>query len=320
MGHENRVWTAALIVIGDEILSGRTEDRNVAQVARWLNEQGVRLAEVRVVPDVEERIVEAVNTLRAEMDYVFTTGGIGPTHDDITIDAIAQAFDVPVIVHPEARRILEEYYAQPGRRQRGAAADGAGAGGRRADPEPQLRRAGREDGQRPHPRRRAQHRRARMLDALTGTLKGGRPVVSATVTAHAPESEVADLLRQVQGEHAGVSIGSYPFYRDGRFGADFVIRAEDPELVERCADALRSRLKADGFRAQLGARLGPPAPQVQPHHDPGDRQRRRDDPADEDDHLPQASPCRCRRGSAASAGRPFPAAAAWAGSRRACRR
>src|SRR5690606_6216694 len=110
----DRIWTAALVVIGDEILSGRTHDRNIAQVASWLQVQGIRLAEVRVVPDVEARIVEAVNALRASHDYLFTTGGIGPTHDDITVDAIARALGVPVVVHPEARAILESYYATRG--------------------------------------------------------------------------------------------------------------------------------------------------------------------------------------------------------------
>ena len=103
MVDQSRTWTAALAVIGDEILSGRTQDKNVAQVALWLNEQGIRLAEVRIVPDDLARIAETVNALRAAHDYLFTTGGIGPTHDDITVDAIAEAFGVPVIVHPEAR-------------------------------------------------------------------------------------------------------------------------------------------------------------------------------------------------------------------------
>src|SRR5215212_12078162 len=111
---EEKVWTAALIVIGDEILSGRTQDRNIAQIATWLNVQGIRLAEVRVVPDVEERIGEAVNALRAANDYLFTTGGIGPTHDDITVDSIAKALGIGVVVHPEARAILEKYYADKG--------------------------------------------------------------------------------------------------------------------------------------------------------------------------------------------------------------
>src|SRR3569833_3151410 len=96
-----RTWTAALVVFGDEILSGRTQDKNVAQVAIWLNEQGIRLAEVRVVPDDAERIGEAVNALRKTHDYLFTTGGIGPPHDDITVDAIAAALGVPVVVHPK---------------------------------------------------------------------------------------------------------------------------------------------------------------------------------------------------------------------------
>src|SRR6478735_624397 len=106
----DRIWTAGLVVIGDEILSGRTQDKNIAQVATWLNEQGIRLSEVRVVPDEIEPIAEAVNSLRLAHDYLFTTGGIGPTHDDITVDAMAAAFGVPVVVHPEARKILEDYY------------------------------------------------------------------------------------------------------------------------------------------------------------------------------------------------------------------
>ena len=109
MSDQPRQWTAALAVIGDEILSGRTEDKNVARLATWLNEQGIRLAEVRIVPDDTKRIGEAVNALRVRHDYLFTTGGIGPTHDDITIDAIAEAVGVPVVVHPDARRMLEDY-------------------------------------------------------------------------------------------------------------------------------------------------------------------------------------------------------------------
>ena len=111
---DDKVWTAGLVVIGDEILSGRTQDRNVAQIASWLNVQGIRLSVVRVVPDIEARIVEAVNALRDGNDYLFTTGGIGPTHDDITVDSIAAALGVPVVVHPEARAILERYYADKG--------------------------------------------------------------------------------------------------------------------------------------------------------------------------------------------------------------
>ena len=106
MTDNTRIWTAALIVVGDEILSGRTQDKNIAQVASWLGIQGIRLREVRVVPDVMDAIVEAVNTLRARNDYLFTTGGIGPTQDDITVDAVAQALGVDVVIHPKARAIL----------------------------------------------------------------------------------------------------------------------------------------------------------------------------------------------------------------------
>jgi molybdenum cofactor synthesis domain-containing protein len=113
MAHE-RIWTAAVLVIGDEILSGRTQDLNVAQIASWLNVQGIRMREVRIVPDVEDEIVDALKALRARYDYVFTTGGIGPTHDDITVDAVAKALDVPVVIHPDARAILERYYQTRG--------------------------------------------------------------------------------------------------------------------------------------------------------------------------------------------------------------
>jgi molybdenum cofactor synthesis domain-containing protein len=241
-----KIWTAALIVIGDEILSGRTEDKNIAQVARWLNGEGIRLAEVRVVADVQERIVAAVNALRPNYDYVFTTGGIGPTHDDITVDAIAAAFEVPVMIHPEARAILEDYYAD-----RGGVTDA------------RLRMARVPSGAEliPNPTSGAPgvrignvfilagvpHIAARMLDALTGKLAGGKPLLSVTISANAAESEVAALLSEVQDEHPGVAIGSYPFYRNAGFGADFVIRSEDQALVDACAEALRQRLMAAGF-------------------------------------------------------------------------
>src|SRR3954463_4003670 len=114
MASDERIWTAGVLIIGDEILSGRTQDRNVAQIAAWLNLQGIRLAEVRIVPDDIGRIGEAVSALRAACDYLFTTGGIGPTHDDITVDAIAAALGVPVVVHPKARAALEAYYATRG--------------------------------------------------------------------------------------------------------------------------------------------------------------------------------------------------------------
>ena len=243
----DRIWTAALLVIGDEILSGRTQDRNVAQVALWLNEQGIRLAEVRIVPDDVGRIAGSVNELRAAHDYLFTTGGIGPTHDDITVDAMAAAFGVSAVVHPAARRILEDYYRdRPGglteaRLRMARVPDGAelienatsGAPGIKIDNVFIL--AG------------VPHIAAAMLEALTGQLEGGRPVVSVTVGARAPESDVADLLRETEAAHPGVAIGSYPFFKDGRYGANFVIRSDDPDLARRTGDALIRRLKEAGY-------------------------------------------------------------------------
>jgi len=248
---EHRIWTAALLVIGDEILSGRTQDRNVAQVAIWLNEQGIRLAEVRIVPDVVERIAEAVNELRAANDYLFTTGGIGPTHDDITVDAIAAAFGVPVVVHPQAREILERFYASRGgvneaRLRMARVPEGAELLENPLSGAPGVRisnvfiMAG------------VPSIAATMLQALSGKLEGGRPVVSMTVGAFVPESEVADLLRETEASHDGVSIGSYPFTKDGRFGANFVIRSEDEAVVQRCADELSSGLIKAGYEPAPG--------------------------------------------------------------------
>ncbi len=238
----SRIWTAALIVIGDEILSGRTEDRNIAQVARWLNRQGIRLLEVRVVPDQEQAIASAVNTLRSLHDYVITTGGIGPTHDDITVDSIAAAFDVPVVVHPEARRVLEDYYRDrplgltEARLRMARVPQGA-----ELIPNPTSGAPGVKMGN-VYILAGVPNIAAAMLEALDGKLEGGRPMVSVTVRAHTAESDVAALLKQVQDEHPGVSIGSYPFYRQGNFGADFVVRSDEEELANACANELRRRL------------------------------------------------------------------------------
>ncbi|MEI9849662.1 MAG: molybdopterin-binding protein [Sphingomonas sp.] len=239
-----RIWTAALVVIGDEILSGRTEDRNVAQVAGWLGAQGIRLAEVRIVADREEAIVEAVNAVRARNDYCFTTGGIGPTHDDITVDAIAAALGVAVIVHPQARAALEAYYGARGielseaRLRMARTPAGAELIVNRMSGAPGIRignlfvLAG------------VPHIAAGMLDALTGQLEGGLPLLSRTIGCWVAESDVAELLRNAERAQDGVTIGSYPLFREGRTGANFVIRATSRAVVDACADAV-----ADGLRA-----------------------------------------------------------------------
>jgi molybdenum cofactor synthesis domain-containing protein len=240
-----RIWTAALLVIGDEILSGRTQDRNIAQIAAWLNLQGIRLGEVRVVPDRMERIGEAVNALRAGNDYLFTTGGIGPTHDDITVEAISAALGVPVVIHPKARAILEAYYESRGglteaRLRMARVPEGAELIENPMSGAPGIRfgnifiLAG------------VPHIATVMLEALSGKLEGGRPLLSRTLGCWVAESEVADLLSAVERAHQGCQIGSYPFFREGRVGANFVIRSIDAEALEACASDLARRLVAEG--------------------------------------------------------------------------
>ncbi|TPG42387.1 competence/damage-inducible protein A [Sphingomonas koreensis] len=240
-----RIWTAALVVIGDEILSGRTQDKNIAQLASWLGVQGIRLAEVRVVGDRTEAIVEAVNALRARNDYLFTTGGIGPTHDDITVDAIAAALVVPVVFHPKALAVLEQYYETRGglteaRKRMARVPEGASLIENRMSGAPGIRignvfvMAG------------VPHITAGMLDALTGTLEGGAPLVSRTIGCWVAESEVADLLRDAERAQDGVTIGSYPFFREGRVGANFVVRSTQAGLVDACVADLSDRLTAAG--------------------------------------------------------------------------
>jgi molybdenum cofactor synthesis domain-containing protein len=241
----DRIWTAALLVIGDEILSGRTQDRNVAQIGTWLNLQGIRLAEVRVVPDDVAGIAAAVNALRGAHDYLFTTGGIGPTHDDITVDAIAAALGVEVVVHPKARSALEAYYETRGglteaRLRMARVPEGAELIENRMSGAPGIRLgnifilAG------------VPHIAGLMLEALAGQLEGGKPLVSATIGCWAPESEVAEMLGETERAHPGCQIGSYPFFREGRVGANFVIRSTEAGQVEACRADLAARLEAAG--------------------------------------------------------------------------
>ncbi len=248
---QEKIWTAALIVIGDEILSGRTQDKNIAQVASWLNVQGIRLAEVRVVADDMDHIAEAVNILRARNDYLFTTGGIGPTHDDITVDAISNALGVDVVIHPAARAILENYYESrgglnEGRLRMARVPEGAELIENRMSGAPGIRidnlflMAG------------VPHITAGMLDALTGALEGGAPLLSVTLGAWAPESEIAEVLREAEKAHESCVIGSYPFFRGGTVGANFVVRSTDPHELETCRVALKAGLEEAGYEVTDG--------------------------------------------------------------------
>ena len=252
MSGQAKTWTAALVVIGDEILSGRTQDKNVAQVAAWLNEQGIRLDEVRIVPDEKRRIADTVNELRAMHDYLFTTGGIGPTHDDITVDAMAEAFGVAVVIHPDARAILEDYYRdRPGGLNEARLRMARVPEGAELIPNPTSGAPGVKIGN-VYMMAGVPHIAASMLEALTGKLEGGRPIVSVTVGARAAESEVADLLRETEESHPGVAIGSYPFFKDGKYGANFVIRSEDGELARETGHDLSKRLRDAGYEPVEG--------------------------------------------------------------------
>ena len=241
-----RIWTAALIVIGDEILSGRTQDANIANLAKWLNLQGIRLSEVRVVPDDMARIGEAVRALKAQTDYLFTTGGIGPTHDDITVDAIAVALGVPVVINSRAREMLESYYAGRGglteaRLRMARVPEGATLIENRMSGAPGIRvgnvfiLAG------------VPHIAQLMLEALDNMLEGGAPLISKTVGCWVAESEVADLLQATEAAHEGCQIGSYPFFREGRVGANFVVRSTDADTLDACVSDLLTRLSTAGF-------------------------------------------------------------------------
>ena len=207
MSTADRIWTAALVVIGDEILSGRTHDKNIAQIASWLQVQGIRLAEVRVVADLEDAIIGAVDTLRAQHDYLFTTGGIGPTHDDITVDAVAKALGVSVIVHPEARAILEDYYRTRGGLNEGRLRMARAPAGADLIPNPMSGAPGLKIGN-VYLMAGVPAITAGMLEGLTGTLEGGLPLISETIGCWVAESEVADLLGSTERAHEGCQIGS----------------------------------------------------------------------------------------------------------------
>jgi molybdenum cofactor synthesis domain-containing protein len=239
-----RIYTAALVIIGDEILSGRTQDANLAYLAKWLGVQGIRLKEVRVVSDDMDAIADAVNGLRVKHDYLFTTGGIGPTHDDITVDAIAAALGREVIVHPDARAILASHYGDQ-------------------LTEARLRMARTPAGASliENPRTKAPGIRVEnifimagvpmitqgMLAALDGQLPGGAPVLSRTVAAWTQESVVADVLKQAERGNPGVQIGSYPFWREGKTGANFVIRSTSTAQLAVVAEQLMAGLTQIGI-------------------------------------------------------------------------
>ena len=229
---KNTKVNAAILIIGNEILSGRTQDTNTSTLANWLNSIGVKVNEVRVVPDVERKIIDTLNVLRAENDYVFTTGGIGPTHDDITAQSVARAFGIKFEIHKEAFKILEAYY-KPGEFNEGRQKmvwmpenaelilnPTSGAPGFSVENVfclpgvPSILKS--------------------MLGGLKNKIVGGKPILSHTISLRTVESEIASSLTEVQDKNKEVEIGSYPFFHAGKLGVSIVLRSEDRTKIDDC--------------------------------------------------------------------------------------
>jgi molybdenum cofactor synthesis domain-containing protein len=242
--------TACVLIIGNEILSGRTQDANLAFLAKGLNEAGIRLREARVIPDDADTIVNTVNEVRRSFDYVFTTGGIGPTHDDITSACIAEAFAVPLILHPEAKRLLESHYPPGGLN------------------EARLRMAQVPEGAvlLPNPISRAPGFRIDNVFVLPGVpqimqaifselkhrLQGGAAVLSRSVSCTLAEGTIAKDLGELQARYADLEIGSYPYFRRSDFGVTLVIRGTERERIGAAVDELKTLIRALGGDPQEG--------------------------------------------------------------------
>ncbi|WP_448189513.1 competence/damage-inducible protein A [Azospirillum sp. sgz301742] len=237
--------TAAVLIVGNEILSGRTKDANLPHIAETLGELGIRVREARVVPDVAEEIIAAVNALRARYDYVFTTGGIGPTHDDITSECIAMAFGVDLERNPEAVARLERHYGDPSKlneaRLRMA---NIPAGGELIDnpisAAPGFRignvfvMAG------------VPNIMQSMLDSVLPNLKGGPPILARTVSCTLAEGALAADLGALQERYPMLDIGSYPYFRRGDFGVSLVLRGTDAALLEQATEELAGIVRGLG--------------------------------------------------------------------------
>ena len=250
-GAAERVVTACVLIIGNEILSGRVQDANLAFLAKGLNEAGVRLREARVIPDDAATIIAAVNEARDRFDYVFTTGGIGPTHDDITAQCIADAFGVRLILHPEAKRLLESHYP-PG-----------------AINEARLRMAHMPEGSvlLLNPISRAPGFRIGNVFVMAGVpqvmqatftelqhrLRGGAKVLSRSISCGLGEGTIAKDLAALQERYADLEIGSYPYFRRSDFGVTLVVRGTDRERISAAVAELNELIRALGGDPQEGA-------------------------------------------------------------------
>ncbi|WP_259782986.1 competence/damage-inducible protein A [Aestuariispira ectoiniformans] len=245
------VVSAALIIIGNEILSGRTQDGNLAHIAQKLGGIGVSIREVRIVPDIEAEIIDAVNTLRAKHDYVFTTGGIGPTHDDITAASVARAFDRPLIRHPEAYRRLLAHYKQLGveindaRARMANTPEGATLIDNPVSAAPGFKV------ENVHVMAGVPKIMQAMLEGVLPTLAGGARVMSRTVLCSLPEGEIAAGLGKAQESFPTVDIGSYPAYAKNEFRLSLVLRATDLQLLDEATDRVIALIGELGGKSEL---------------------------------------------------------------------
>jgi len=232
---------AVIIVIGNEILSGRTQDINVSFLSKWLNELGIRVTEVRIIEDKEDSIVKNINELKNKFKYIFTTGGIGPTHDDITSKSVARAFNIKYDFHKEAYKILEKYYTpekfSEGRKKMAKTPEGAkliynptsGAPGFIIKNVfclpgvPSILQS--------------------MVGGLNNKIKGGKKILNKTITLRGVESEIAEPLEKVQNKYQDVEIGSYPFFKQGKIGVSIVIRSTEQNLIFDCYNDIKDFIK-----------------------------------------------------------------------------
>lgn len=238
------IFKAALVIIGNEILSGRTTDANTPWIAERLTERGILLAEVRIIPDVERVIIDTVNDLRGKYDYVFTTGGIGPTHDDITAECIAKAFGVSLVKDANAFTALEHYYGienlTPPRAKMALIPEGA-----QLIPNPVSAAPGFIIGN-VHVMAGVPRIMQAMMDHLLSEIKAGKPILSNSISCSLPESRVADDLTALQEKYPDIDIGSYPHYRGGHLGLSLVLRGTNNENLDLATSEILAIIKKHG--------------------------------------------------------------------------
>ncbi|MBM3568213.1 MAG: competence/damage-inducible protein A [Alphaproteobacteria bacterium] len=235
-----RIITAAVLIIGNEILSGRTQDVNLNYLAKRLGELGVRLMEARIVPDVDHRIVKAVNELRAAYDYVFTTGGIGPTHDDITSESLAKAFGVPHILHPEAHALMAAHYA-PGQLNAARLRMAMTPEGAELVTNPISKAPGYRIGN-VHVLAGVPKIMQAMFEGMAHQIKGGKPVKSRSISSGVFEGALAADLKALQEKYAELDLGSYPSYSMGQVRVAIVMRGTDEARLAACAEEWKATI------------------------------------------------------------------------------